>query len=506
MKKQARTLIIITTAVLVLVALLLSLLFLLPKGEEEASSSDTSSDTSISLISKDTANGKAVDQPVKKAVIKTKDEEFTIAPSDDKQLIVMGYEDLPVNTTEIESLIRTLASLSASRKVADDSSKEAEFGLDKPRATAAVTYHDDSSVTFELGNDAAGDAGSYLRIEKGGPIYLVETAFSEQLLRQSVEYIGTTLITAPATKSDDKDGQAIMKSMKLSGTVRKNKPFSFGVNTNQASGVLSTFVYVITSPGSKGTSDEATTIAQAATSLSALKAVKAHPASAQLREYGLDKPYSVCELTLAVQTSAASGNEEAKPSYYNTTKHTVKLGKKDADGNYYAMVDDYKVVYAISPSSVPWAETQYNDIVSKMLFLRDIKGVKSISLKTGDKDTTFQLTHYPDEEDSDKSMAVKVDGKTCSTPEFRSLYQVLMSVYRYGETSEKPKGDAEIVLKLEPVKKSDGSFTASFYKLSSSLYICEVSDGDAYTVKTSDVKKMLTSLDNYLNGREVDTN
>ncbi|MDD4545752.1 MAG: DUF4340 domain-containing protein, partial [Oscillospiraceae bacterium] len=486
MKKQVRTLIIITTTVLVLVALLLGLLFLLPKDEDEVSSTiPESSDPSVNLINKNT-----VDQPVKKVIIKNDKEEFTIAHNDEKQFVVVGYEDLPINTTGIDSLTGSLANLTATRKISDDSSKEADFGLDKPRATATVTYHDDSVISIELGDEAAGDSGSYLRLGNEGEIYLVDSMFVSKLMQQSIVYIGTELIVPPEIKEGDENAQAVMRSMKLSGSFRTGNPLSFSLYENPDDIPLGSTGYFIKTPKIKGTNEAVSAIAQSSSTLSAAQAFIAHPTSAQKKQYGLDKPYSVCEMTLGVQTSAPSGEEDdtITTKYYGTTEHIIRLGKKDKDGNYYAMVDEYNAIYLVPETSVPWVEVGYADIVEKTLFMISIGDVKSISVQANDKKTTFELTHFPDEEDRDKNMVVKVDGKTYSTPEYRSLYQIFISIMRYGETNEKPKGEPVAVFSLKPISKDDPSVTASFYKHSPSLYICKQEDGEIYTVKVNEVQ------------------
>jgi hypothetical protein len=508
MKKQVRTLVIISAAVLVLVGLLLALIFLLPEKDEEESS-ETSSQPTIKVVSKTAdSEGKTVDQPVKRVEIKNEKDEFIIAQNDEKQLLVKGYEDLPVGTYEIESLTGELSSLTASREISSDSVNLDDYGLDKPRATAEVTYHDDSKITFELGNDASGDAGCYVRIDKKGPIYVVNSYFAEQLLKESVMYIGTSLITPPEARKDDTSSgtggndTAVMKNMKLSGTVRK-EPLEFGVNTRTDDSAYSTFNYLITSPLLKGTGDSAANIAQSATSLDAVRAVKAHPTAAQLKEYGLDKPYSVCELTLAVQTSASTDDDETVTTYYNSTKHIIKLGKKDKDGNYYALVDDYNAVYLLSSGSVPWAETQFNDIVTPLLFLRDITTVKSIEVNAEGRKTTFELTHYPEKEDRDESLVVKAGGKTYPTDDFRSLYQVFMSIYRYNDADKKPTGNPDIAFTVNPIDPKDTKVNARFYRNDASLYTCVLSDKDVFTVKASEIDKFIRGLTNYLDGKPV---
>ncbi|HPU57950.1 MAG TPA: DUF4340 domain-containing protein [Candidatus Avimonas sp.] len=510
MKNRIRNLIIASVAVVILVGALLAVLFLLPEKDDDTSS-DTSESETVELVKKNTdSKGDYIDNPIKKVVIKN-ETEYEISLNKDKQLCVKGFEDLPINDSQLDLLSSNLSSLTAERKLTEDSSNAADFGLDKPRATAEVTYHDDSVLKFELGNDAPGDAGVYLRIEENGPIYLVSSSFGEYLLEKPEAYIGTTLITAPAVKEDENSDSSnsgsndtpVLRSIKLTGSVRNNSPFVISVNENMNNkDWFSAYTYLVTSPIKKGVREKFSETAQSLTSLYAIEAVKAHPTADDLKKYGLDKPYSVAELTLAVQSIKSGDNDETITTYYNSTKHTVKLGNKDKDGNYYALVNDIKAVYLVSSGSVPWAELNYNDVASELLFLRDITTMKAVELEIGGNKTRFDLTHYPDEDDRDKNMKVEIGGKQYSTDIFRDFYQVLMSLKRFGDSDKSPGGNPEVVIRLIPEKESD-TITAKFYKKTASTYHCEMSDGDKFAVKASDIDKLKIALNYYLQGKEI---
>lgn len=505
MSKQVRTLIIAGVAVLALIGLLLGLLFLLPEKGGEESSTTTSSST-ITVLDKSTdADGKTVSDPVSKVVIRRGDASYTVAPDEEGQLLVSGFEDLPVNTSALSTLTSNLATITASRKVADTSENAADYGLDKPQATAEVTYADGTTATVELGSENPVKDGYYVRVSTDEAIYIAESGLSTVLLKEAEAYIGTSLITAPATREDDESGQAMVYGMNLSGTVRSAKPFSFRVYQEGDPEALSSFTYVTSSPRVYGidSSEDVQSTFSGSTTLSAVQAVKAHPTGEDLKTYGLDDPYSVSELTLAIQTTNTDDDGNSSTVYYNKTAHTIKLGGKNEDGNYYALVDDYDVVYAINPSSVSWAEVQYSDMLSKFLFMTNIADVSSISVLAGGKETTFRLEHFPDAEENDDKLKVTVDGTVYPTGDFRNLYQVFMRVDRYGDTDETPSGDPDVTFTLKPTDTSSGSIVARFYKLNASLYLCQIEGGDAYTVKASDVQKMLNQMNNYLEGKEV---
>ena len=505
MSKQVRNLILAGVAVLALVGLLLGLLFLLP-GEEEGEGSSVVSDTTITLLDKSTdADGESISDPVSRVVVSQGEASYTIAPNEEGEMRVEGFDDLPVNTSAITAMSNNFASMTADKKAADTSDNEADFGLDEPQAVAEITYADGTTVTAELGDQTPLEDGYYFRLSTDEAIYIVGSTLSSRMLDKAEAYIGTSLIVAPSTREDDENGEAIVYGMSLSGTVRADKPFSFRLFEEGDPSNLQVFGYVIDSPGIHGVSQnqDVQNLFTGATSLTALEAEKAHPTEEDLKGYGLDDPYSVCELTLAIQTNSTDEEDTSALVYYNKTKHTIKLGGKNDDGYYYAMVDDYDAVFLVGSSSAAWADAQFEDMVSRFLFMDNIVDVSSISVDVEGTETTFSLEHFPDAEDNDGKLEVTVDGEVYPTGDFRTLYQVFMQLNRYGETNETPSGDPYMVFTLRLLDEEAEPFVARLYKQSASVYVCVLSTGDTYTVKGSDVQNVVTQMNNYLNGKVV---
>lgn len=510
--KRTRTLILAAIAVVVLGGLL-AVLLLLPSGEEGASST-ASSDPSVTVLDKSKdAEGNLVDNPVKALTIQLKEEEITFSMVDD-ELVADKYKDLPVNTYNIGSLADDVASITAARKV-ESQEDPAAFGFDEPLARVKATYHDNSTYEFEIGDETPYQDGYYFRGAGGSEIYIVDTTMGEMITQPSTAYIGTTLITAPTVKEDDENGQAVLRDMALSGSVRETA-FSFQRVTSEDSEQFAYSTYKITTPYLRGVDSNMAQTLETYTSLSATEAVVAHPTKENLTKYGFDTPYSVAKLNVAVTTevedtetssnTTSSGTEEAatKTSYYNVTPHTLTVGSKDEDGNYYLMADDIDVIYRVSASSLSaWVELQYDDVADKMLFMTDITTVGSMAWTIDGQETVFELTHHPEEEDRDKNLTVKVGDQTLSTPDFRSLYQIMMGVQRNSAADSKPTGTPDVTFRLTLLDESEPFVSASFYHTSASLYTCVLSTGECYQVKASDINTLKTQMDNYLNGKEV---
>lgn len=502
MSKRVRTLIISLAAVLVLVGALLVLLFVIPKKSSTSSSSADSSDTTVTVYDKSSLT-------ITKISVKNKNEQFTVSPNSDGQLVVEAYMDLPINTTEIKTLTADVQTLSASKKIVDSDDDPSLYGLDAPQAVIDVTFSDGSAVTINMGNLSPLKEGYYCQVKGDNAVYLLGKSYGDEFVQSSTKYIGTSVITAPSVSSTSTSDKAVVRSMNLYGTVRGSKPFAFRAHEEADKSDLANFDYVITSPYVIGLNSDTMSTIVSTTTLSAAGIAKVHPTAADLKTYGLDNPYSVCEMTLAVQTTSSdssssdssSSSSTKVTSYYNDVKHIVKLGGKDSSGNYYALIDNYNVVYTVASSAVPWAETKYSDAGFKMLFSTNIANVSSITVNNAGQETTFSLTQNPNETDKDKKLTVTVGGTTYPTADFRTLYQVFMGINRYGDTDKKPSGDPVVTYTMN---MSDSStFVARIYKLDASLDLCTLNDGETYTVKASDVDKMQTQLNNYLNGQTV---
>lgn len=517
MSKRVRTIIIALVAVVALGGSLAALLLLTDPKNDDTDSSDSST-PAISLLDKSKdKDGKTLEKPVTKVEVVTGGETFVIADNKDGALAVTAYQDLPIHSTNVDVLTSALTSISATRKL-DNPQAASEYGFDKPLGKVTATYADGSTYTFEIGMKSEVSDEAYFRAAGSDDIYMVSETFVDTVLSKSTAYIGTNLISAPDIKDDDAEGEAVMRDIQLSGTVREGEPLSVRRVNSSDSDTFSLYTYVTEKPFFRGTGDEAASAAfDTAIALSADEAAFAHPTDKQKKECGFDKPYSVAKMNLAVETSesktgtttttaagsAGTGEEEKITKYYNVQEHTVTVGKKADGEQYYVMVDDLDVIYLVSASSIPWLDVTYNDVVTTMLFLQDITGIQSIVITENGKETRFNMTHDAEAEDSDDALTVKVGGKQLSTEQFRQFYQVLMGVKRIGKSEKVPSGNPDMVIKINPISSQDQAIEAKLYKTSGSRYTCIMQDGDRYEVAAGTVEAVSKQMANYLAGKAV---
>lgn len=555
MSKQVRTIIIAIVAVVALSGVL-AVLLLLPQmtgGQTDTSSAaSTASDSSITLHNKLLdEDGQSVDTPVKNAEIlldkkveaadessstaessaeesqdgeETADERITeelsfiLAESGD--LVVEKYQELPVNTSKASTLKSDLATITATKKIETDLSAS-DFGFDRPQAKVSVTYHDDSTYAFEIGDRAPLDAGYYFREEGSSDIYLVSISFGEAMLQEGKDYVSLSMYTKPSLNEDADSDTVCVQEMGLSGQVRQDHPFKLRQQTNEDPDyVMSSYVMLEPFFMRQIDDNQITTLTTNMTSLTAKSIVSVYPTEEEKAQYGFNDPYSVADLRIAVRqaettsdssdTSDSSQSEEETPTvYYNIRNHVVTLGSKDADGNYYAMItsdgEEMPVIYLVSASAVPWAETQYGDILGTLLFLRNITNINDIVVSWGDTSYTFNLEHFPDAEESADKLKVTVDGVTYDTENFRQLYQIMMSVKRNGEVEDEPSGTPDMTIEIHP-NDGSGEIVANFYKYNANNYICELNDGDRYLVTAASVSNTMKQVENYLAGKTIVAN
>ena len=389
----------------------------------------------------------------------------------------------------------------------DAAEDNAAYGLAEPSATATVTYHDGATAVIRFGTASKGSEGYYCRVEGDDTLYIVEPTVAEYFMQHGKYFIGKTLIAPPSPDEDDEEGSAGLFRLWLTGTVRE-QPIEIVTDTEGKYPALTyTSTFYMKEPYLRALdSDLFSTMSGTMCSLIAADVAAVHPTLEQLEEYGLADPHSVAAFTLAVLTTESVDGGGSKTSHDNDREHMVMLGNTDEDGYYYALVNGADVVYLLAPESVPWAELTYVDLVSKLLFLKNVTTVDTLTVTDQGVETTFELTHHPEKEKRDEQLTVKAGGKTYNTPDFRTIYALMLSVNRVAEKEEGAVPTGEPVIRWS-LTFNDGSepLTVSLYEMTASRYLCVMQDGEEIAVSIRDVEDFQTQYRNYLTEQPVVT-
>ena len=505
MSKRVRTML-ISLVLLAAVGFCAGLVLFLPDNTaspDETVTTTTAVPDIVVVDKRKDDSGKTVSEPVTGMKVENAEGTFDIVRREDGSMAVEAYSDLQTDTVAMAAMCEDMAYLTAAAKPTA-SEEAAAYGFDAPTATVTAHYHDGTSTVVRFGAVSKGTEGYYCRVDGEETLYIVDTATVEQFLVDGKALIGKTLIVSPTVKEDDENGTPAMLNMWLTGSLRKD-PVEIVTDTEGAYPSL-TYVstYIMKAPYLRAVdSDAFYTVAQTMTSLVAAGVECVRPSAKDLAKYGLDDPYSVAAFTLAVTEAAAKDGGGTTVSHYNDREHMILLGNKNDDGEYYALVNGADIVYRLSVDSVPWAELTAYDVMSKLLFMKDITSIKEIAVTDEGKTTAFALTHKPEAATRDEQMIVTSGGKTYDTAQFRILYQLLLSIRRVGEKEADATAD-EPVMKLK-VTFNDGEkpLEIAFYPMTASRYLCTFGDGEQSAVSISAAEEFVKQYRNYLSGVEV---
>ena len=155
--------IISVAAVVVLVAMLVILMNLPSSGGNDAS--DAASSTTISL------NTKTADD-ISKVEVKNDGGSYWVDLKNADSYQVEGLDGFALDTTSLSALKSDCAGVSATQVVEEQADDLSIYGLDNPKAQATITLKDGEALTIAVGNQAAGNAGTYATVNGEKKVYL----------------------------------------------------------------------------------------------------------------------------------------------------------------------------------------------------------------------------------------------------------------------------------------------------------------------------------------------
>ncbi len=500
-------LLIAVTALVAVLAILVAVLLPLLGGNHTGSSTATSTPEQIYPLydhAKDTAENKIVQS----VAIQHKDDSYTVYyNTQDKAYRLKGYEDFVLADSVEQEFIAGATALNGYDLV-KSVGKLADFGLEKPAATATITYHNGNTATLLLGNATPDAAGYYAKLQDSDTVYMVDSSTASLFLQKKGELVNTTILAAPTVKEDDENGGAVLKEFTLKGgpanqtlTIRQSEK-SDGTEFSYAN-------FVLIKPYFRKVTDTVSDTLDSFTSIIASDAAVLHPTAADKTAYGFNKPYATLDITLAVQSlvesEEASSSTEESPEvyYYNSIESTVTVGNKDANGNYYVMITGHNAIYRVMASMLsPLVECTYENTIDSLLFLKDIKEIGKFEVMANGKTHTLTITHDETKEERDDQLTVLYNGKKLSTADFRVLYSLTMGLQRYDQSAHSVNGTPKHRIALY-LNNGSAYLSLDFFEKSASLYTVRTSEGELFTIKASSINNWLTQFDNFIAGKKV---
>lgn len=513
MKKNVKILIIVAVAAVLLIGLMLLLIFI-PKGDGSGGAATYDEGVKMSVsVDKDgvhQADVKTNDKgeiennsygtlleykPAQISKIHLENKKGTLditshTPKNDKGetdttvYTVVGYEDFDLQGGIADEIANNASSLTFSRVMTLDKSKAGDYGIDKPRATATVTYTDKTKSVIYVGDDAPQGAGTYVKFGDGDEVYLVESSAVA-----AFDYGLTDLMSLTINDSASDDTNAKVSSITISGS---NFADTIVLEPNTGNKVSAS--YVMTSPvRCYADENESSLVDGAIRGLYADSVRMVNPSDGQLSELGLAKPYA-----------------HIKAVYPDITVDLI-ASKPDSNGNVSLMENGGKVVYTISAQKLPWVDTSYENLVNQYVLYPKMNALSKISVNDGSKTYDFELStvqvNNNDADGNDASTStttVKCGGKEIELERFSTFYQNVamleLSDVKSANTSGSP------VFSVTYTYSEDGtSDTVSYYKAGDNKYVASVNGQPLGYVYQSKVNKLIEQAGKIAQNKDVES-
>ncbi len=516
MKKNKKLLIIVIACAVVLVGVLLALLFW-PKGTGNLSDSlDDGTPISTSVDDKgvhqaqlklnekgeldNNSYGTLIDYvPAQISTIKventsgsyeiksttpTTTDEKGNTISDTTVYTLVGFEDFDLQSGQADSIANNVAALDFTSVASIDGANEKDFGFENPRATATVTYTDDTSAVIIVGNQAPMEAGSYIKFGSGSTIYLVADDSISALL-----YSVNDLISLTINNSAESNDDATPTKVTLSGT-NYPKEVEFVQNTDKSNSAQ----YVIQKPETLFADDNKTSLVTGAIrGLYADSVAYANPSDKQISDCGLNDPYA-----------------HVVGEYPDETFDLI-ASKPDSEGNVFIMKNGGNVVYKMASANLPWTTLKYEDLISTYVLNPSFTALTSMTVNDGSTDYKFDLstetstsTDNEGSETTTQTTTVKYGALLITLENFNIFFQNVAYTERIDKTASNPSGSPVLTVKYTYSTKDDTD-TISFYKYDSGKYIATLNGRTVGTVYENRIKNIIEQVSKVAKDETVDT-
>ena len=421
---------------------------------------------------------------IKRIDVENEDGSFSVTsetPSGEATVYTLvGFESFALQDGIADEIASSSASLEFSRVISVDADL-ADFGLDKPRATVNVTYQDDTTAVFRVGNNAAGeDTGTYVSFGTSDTVFLADTASIKPFLYSVNEFISRDITDA----MEDSDNADFTK-LTLTGT-HFDEPIVIEPNTDEAIEAS----YVVTSPKTMfANAVESSDIAGDIRGLYAEAVVCANPSKDQLASYGLSEPYATAEAS------------------YPDTDITLHTSAPGDDGTVYIYNPDKNAVYTIQLAAVCWAKTNMDLLMPENPLQIRMRCVSGLSFSAGDvkftaalETTSETVTDDDGNEQEAFNTTATCDGKELDSDNFSVFFQNLNAIKNRG-SAEKSGDKVMSVTYSYSTGRSDD--TLDVYVGDEGDYALELNGDPIGSASRTYIDNLIAGADSLIKGESV---
>ncbi len=399
---------------------------------------------------------------------------------------ILGYKDFDLQPGVADEVASACSNLSFNAVVTEDAGNNpADYGFDKPRAVANITYDDKTKAIIKVGDDAPQKLGTYVMFGSGNAVYLCESDTVKKLLNGITDYISLTINESASDTSSNE-----FKSLTLSGS-KFNRNITLKPNPDTDHIANS---YILTSPVSTYADDtEASNVSGAVRGLYADSVTAVKPSKSRLSSLGLSSPYA-----------------KIFAKYSDTTVNII-ASKPDSKGNCYLMKNGGKIVYKIASASIPWVKTDEEKLISSYVLNPELNGLTKMSVtcsgKTYDFDIKTTVTKTTDDEGKESSSTntvTRYKNNELTQGNFEIFFRNSALLTKADKSGGQPKDQPELVIKYFYDKKRSAD-TVSYFMSSANKYTVSVNSRVVGTVYSNYVEKLIAQAPKVAKDKEVKT-
>ena len=393
-----------------------------------------------------------------------------------------------VNSSTISYFASEAASFSAIQEISQKSEKDC--GMEKPYATVNVSKTDSEEFTITVGSKSPDNSGYYVKYSKDNKIYLVGSAYAENLNVDSLYFASNDSLSAftPPEGAEDYATSEGQLSNFDSITVKSKKFKDTLVIESNPNEALAQYIgFLVTKPTTRVAENAEGLLSLFSSGVTTSGAYTYDVSASSLKKFGLDNPDFQITINIKGKTL--------------TYKFTLQK-----DGNYAAVCDDSKLISIVSPDTISqYAEADIIHFYSSWICLYSIEDINALNLKVNGKDYNFKIQKLSEEEaeNSDVNYAVTLGGKDIDCKSFQNIYQFLISLACTDYTVDKTDSEPQITFEFVFKDKKAGKSIIEFTKAGETRYQYSVDGMELGKTNSSAMNKLIKNLEKLAAGEII---
>ncbi len=400
---------------------------------------------------------------------------------DGESWTVPEFEGHELYTSGITGVISVACELTAQQVVKEDCEDISIYGLDDPTYRVTIVFDGDDTKTILVGDEVPTGTYSYMCFEGETTVYTVKTSSLSVYAQSKYYFVQKTVYTA--YESSDEDDETDYTKVNKITIQRKDIDYDIVLeyDTRQddedaITGNSST--HVMTEPVSLDLNpDTADDCLTGMFGLAASGVAVMSPTEEDLEAYGIADPYAVIDFNIVGGSfQLVVGNE-------------LEVG-----GYYYAMAEDFDIIFIFDADDLPWVTIMPMDITMTLITSNYIYNVTKLTVETAGETYTFRLSGDSDD------FYVKYSGELIDADSFKTFYQYILKAPAEELYLEDTDAEPSVTV---TIKTASGEDVIEFIPDEDRMTIIRLNGRVSFRCRTAYADRLAENLTNLLNGDDI---